>query len=150
MDLDLVIISGCAILFSLVVSCLIWLKKYNARDWISVNAKIIKVDKEVDYVGFAKVTEANIRYRYEYKGKEYFGDKLSLFDHYKKSIGNWDLALYLSLIKAKEENREIKILMDPSNPTESVISTEFPSGKIFMLWFFGVGGVVILVLEYIF
>lgn len=84
-----------------------------AREWVRVPAQVADVD-------FARVT-----YRYEWQGRTFVGDCAgSAVFRFASELDDWDLRMEAMITEAQQKEQPITILVNPSNPAESMVNNE--------------------------
>jgi len=104
-----------------------WLKSQTAKDWPRVPCTILSssVERHSGSKG-GSTYSILIRYRYEIGGREYFGDR------YNFSVGNSSARDWRNeAVQQNPAGKETICLVNPEDPTDSVLSVEVGSA----IWF---------------
>ena len=90
---------------------------WRTHDKITTTAKLLIVNS-IQHTSRRGVNTATVaRYRYQFDGEWYEGNRISIF----RSTGQF----YNNLKEAMDQNRQINVYLDPKNPSYSVYDRDF-------------------------
>jgi hypothetical protein len=131
--------AACLVLFGGLAAYLAWAVAATIHDgtraqsWVRVQARVVDID-------FARAT-----YRYEWEGRKFAGDRAgSAVFRFASELDDWDDRMEALVTAAQQEEKPILVLVNPSNPSESMINNEIRWAVLTMFalfaFAFGAGG----------
>lgn len=115
--------------------------------WDEVPATLIDVHMEVDSGGDSTSYKVTAQYHYEYKGRNYRGDRVGIHSS-SDNLGKYHQRMSRRLKKAMNAGHTVPAYVNPKKPSHSVLDRKVRIEKIgfsalFLLVFGGAGGVML-------
>lgn len=123
---------------------------WQMEDWVQVEATLTAAGYETHSGDDSQTYEAYARYRYEYDGRSYTGDRVGIASG-ADNIGSYQKVIGRNLRTAHANGERILVYVDPDEPSRSIIDRGIRWGligfkMIFVVVFGGVGfGLLIFV-----
>jgi len=115
------------------------------KNWEKTTATLVMAELKSSTDSDGGTTyRATAEYQYEYGGRRYSGERVSVFDM-SDNIGSFQKDLGRKLEKAYKKNKSVPVYVNPQSPGETVLNREMRWGmlgfvSIFGIVFCGVGG----------
>jgi len=114
------------------------------QDWVEVPADVVALDLESGSSDGSTTYKVVARFRYDYNGHQYTGQRVGIADGGSDNVGDWQQETY-SRLRGKGQTR---LWVNPAEPSESVFDRELRWGllgfkMIFVIVFGGFGAVVL-------
>lgn len=117
---------GLTLIFGLVVPSIY--ASWRTRDKVTADAKLLDVRSVARPAGRRRHSETLVRYRYQFEGKWFESNRIAIARSTER--------FYNELKQARDQNRTIKVYIDPKNPSYSVYDREL------FTWHFGLGLII--------
>jgi hypothetical protein len=110
------------------------------QDWVQVPAEVVALELKTNRSDDTTTYRVIARFRYDYNGQHYTGNRVGIAEGGSDNVGNWQRATYSGL---KGRDR-IQLWVNPAKPSESVFDRQLRWGllgfkMIFVIVFGGFG-----------
>lgn len=105
------------------------------KSWSEVNARLERAELVIDNSGDSSTFSASARYRYEYQGKQYTGERVAIMDG-SDNIGDFQRKLGYELAEAWRQQQPVPAWVNPDNPAEAVLTRDLHWGMVGFLTIF--------------
>jgi hypothetical protein len=117
---------GFTLIFGLVAPSIY--ASWRTRDKVTANAKLLDVRSVAHMAGRKSYSETLVRYQYQFEGEWFEGNRIA--------IARSTARFYNELKQAGDQNRTIRVYIDPKIPSYSVYDREL------FTWHFGMGLII--------
>ncbi len=117
------------------------------QDWVQVPAEVVALELKTNRSDDTTTYRVIARFRYDYNGQHYTGNRVGIADGGSDNVGNWQRATY-SRLKGRDR---IQLWVNPAKPSESVFDRQLRWGLLGFKMIFVVvfGGFGILAMWYV-
>ena len=113
-------------------------ESHDMKAWAPVPAHVLEVDLEIHQGDGSATYKVAARYRYQYQGVIYHGDRVGLSSG-SDNLGDWQQSMAAKLQSARQHGQAITVYVNPAHPAEAIIDRE---PRWALLLFYGVFVVV--------
>jgi len=114
------------------------------QHWVPVPAEVLKLDLKSNHSDNSTTWKVIARFRYEYAGRSYTGDRVGIADGGSDNVGSWQRDTWSRL----KGNKYVTLWVNPDDPSESVFDRDLRWGlvgfmMIFVIVFGGLGALIL-------
>ncbi|WP_331351840.1 DUF3592 domain-containing protein [Cellvibrio sp. UBA7671] len=99
------------------------------KSWPQVSAELQHAELVIDNSGDSSTYSPKARYLYQYQGKHYTGERVSIMEG-SDNIGDFQYNLAYVLKEAWRQQQSVPAWVNPSNPTEAVLNRDMHWGMV--------------------